>query len=92
MFRRTAAAPLLEAVMRGRWVTRVSCRRFLERLSYTHLGQRPDHGFFSLGELNNQAVLTPEATEILLSQGPNFFNNGSARAGQADDLASFQVG
>jgi len=67
----------------------VSCLHFLERLSYTHLGQCPNHGFFSLGELNNQAILTPEASEIFLSQSPNFFHNGGARAGQADDLASF---
>ena len=31
----------------------VSCQYFLERLSCSHLCQCPNHGFFSLGELND---------------------------------------
>jgi hypothetical protein len=63
----------------------------LDRLSCTHLCQRPDHAFFSFGELNDQAILTAEASVIALSQSPNLFHHGSARAGQAYDLAALQV-
>jgi hypothetical protein len=59
----------------------VSCERFLKRLSLTHFSQCPNHGFFSLGELNDQAVLTPEPTVVVRSQSPNIFDDGGARAG-----------
>ena len=59
----------------------VSCERFLKRLSLTHLSQCPNHGFFSLGQLNDQAVLTPEPTVVVRSQSPNIFDDGGARAG-----------
>jgi hypothetical protein len=65
---------------------------FLERFAHPHLGQCANHGFFGLGELHHQAVLTTEASEVAASQGPDFFNHGGARSGQADDLASLQVG
>jgi hypothetical protein len=74
------------------WRFGVIQRQFLERLSHTHLGQRGNHGFFSLAELHNQAVLTTEASEVAASQGPNLLNHGGARSGQADDLTSLQVG
>jgi hypothetical protein len=66
--------------------------RVLERFAHPHLGQCANHGFFSFGELHNQAVLTTKASEVAASQGPDFFNHGGARSGQADDLASLQVG
>jgi hypothetical protein len=70
----------------------VILRQGLERFSHAHLGQGANHGFFGLGELHNQAVLTTEASEIAASQGPDFFNHGGAGSGQAHNLASLQVG
>jgi hypothetical protein len=84
--------PLRKRLRACGWRIGAELPGFLERWNYTHLGQCSNHGFFSFSELNHQTVLTPEASVVVATESPNFFNDGSARAGQADNLASLQIG
>ncbi len=64
---------------------------FPKSIGCTQLSQGCDYGFFGFGQENDQAILTAEAAEVLAPKRPDIVDDGGARSGQPDDLASFQL-